>query len=152
MRPVVTNSVCHNSSLIGLVSCDNGAWEALTCTVLCLRIFVPGDIGAIRAIAVECPILLVETEAIYGVYDDSRLFVRLFLSVTLETELPLLTFIFEGKIVGLHAASTLNRPNTETFPVREAINSCCSVLKRRLDHICWVKLVTLEALLEIPNM
>lgn len=96
--------------------------------------------------------LFVETEAIYGVYDYSLVVVRCFLSVTLETELSLLTFIFEGKIVGLHAAPTLDRPDTETFPVREAINSCCSVLKRRLDHICWVKLVALEALLEIPNM
>jgi hypothetical protein len=151
LRPVITNSVCHNSSLICLVSCDNRAWEALTCTVLCLCIFVPGDIGPIRAIAVECPILLVETEAIYGVYDDSFV-VRLLLSVALETELLLLTFIFEGIIEGLHAAPTLNRPDTETLAVREAINSCCSVLQRRLDHICWVKLVALEALLEIPNM
>jgi hypothetical protein len=125
--------------------------EAVTCAVLCLRIFVPGDVGPIRAIAVECSILFVETEAIYGVYLNSRV-VLLLLSVTLETELLLLTFIFEGKIVGLHAAPTLNRPDTETFAVREAINSCCSVLQRRLDHICGVKLVALEALLKIPNM
>lgn len=122
--------------------------------MLCPRIFVPGDIGAIRAIAVECPIFLVETEAIYGVYDGSNNFLILhyILSVTLETELLILTFIFEAKIVNLHAAPTLNRPDTETFTVRKAINSCCSVLKRRLDHIYRIKLVALEALLEIPNM
>jgi hypothetical protein len=72
--------------------------------------------------------------------------------VALETELLLLTFIIEGIIEFLHAAPTLNRPDTETFAVREAINSCCSVLQRRLDHICGVKLVALEAMMKIPNM
>ena len=72
--------------------------------------------------------------------------------MALEAELLFLTFIFEVKIEGFHAAATLNRPNAETLAVRETINRCCRILQWRLDHICRIKLVGLKALLEVPNM
>lgn len=90
--------------------------------------------------------LLVETKSIDRV-DYCTLVCRVLLAVTLKAKTLRLAFVFLGHIVDSDLAATLDRADTESLPIREAVDGGSWELECGLKQVGRVKLVSLEALL-----